>query len=185
MGMEVCQGRCPSPWGACLQPPPSHGPDTPEHVTAAELCRRYPEHPPGGRGAQHESHRVSICCKSPRPGNETQPGLLDPLASWDHVAPMLLTFFLSLIVLPHMNHYCCITAFISQWKNMKVWVTQSCLTLGNPMQYSPPGSSVLGILQVRVLEWAAILFSRGSSRPRDQTQISHTADWFFAVWSTR
>ena len=42
-------------------------------------------------------------------------------------------------------------------------VTQSCLTLCNPMNYSPLGSSVQGILQARILEWVAILFSRGSS----------------------
>ena len=42
----------------------------------------------------------------------------------------------------------------------KVSVAQSCPTLGNPMDYSPPGSSVHGILQARILEWAAISFSR-------------------------
>ena len=48
--------------------------------------------------------------------------------------------------------------------------TQSCLTLCDPMNYSPPGSSVHGILQARILEWVAMLSSRGSSQPRDQTQ---------------
>ena len=46
-------------------------------------------------------------------------------------------------------------------------VAQSCLTLCNPMDSSPPGSSVYGSPQARVLEWAAISSSRGSSRPRD------------------
>ena len=45
-------------------------------------------------------------------------------------------------------------------------VAQSCPTLCNPMDYSPPGSSVHGILQARILEWVAISFSRGSSEPR-------------------
>ena len=49
---------------------------------------------------------------------------------------------------------------------------QSCPTLGDPMDYSPPGSSVHGILQARILEWVAISFSRGSSRPRDRIFIS-------------
>ena len=49
---------------------------------------------------------------------------------------------------------------------------QSCLTLGNPMDCSPPGSSVCGILQARILEWVAIPFSRESSQPRDQICIS-------------
>ena len=51
-------------------------------------------------------------------------------------------------------------------------VTQSCLTLCNPTACSPPGSSVRGILQARVLEWVAMPSSRGSSRPRYQTQVS-------------
>ena len=46
-------------------------------------------------------------------------------------------------------------------------VTQSCLTLCNPVDCSPPGFSVHGILQARILEWVTISFSRGSSRPRD------------------
>ena len=46
-------------------------------------------------------------------------------------------------------------------------VTQSCLILCNPVDLSPPGSSVHGISQAKVLEWVAISFSRGSSQPRD------------------
>ena len=45
-------------------------------------------------------------------------------------------------------------------------VAQSCLTLYNPMEYSPPDSSVHGVLQARILEWVAIFSSRGSSQPR-------------------
>ena len=57
------------------------------------------------------------------------------------------------------------------------WITQSCPTLCDPMDCSPPGSSVYGILQARVLEWVAISFSRGSSRPRDQTAGRLFTDW--------
>ena len=46
---------------------------------------------------------------------------------------------------------------------------QSCPLLCDPMDCSLPGSSVHGILQARILEWVAIAFSRGSSKPRDQT----------------
>ena len=50
---------------------------------------------------------------------------------------------------------------------------QSCPTLCNPMDHSPPGSSVHGILQARILEWVAMPSSRGSSQPReDQTRVS-------------
>ena len=50
-------------------------------------------------------------------------------------------------------------------------VIQSCLTLRDPMDCSLPGSSVHGIFQARVLEWVAISFSKGSSLPRDQSQV--------------
>ena len=51
-------------------------------------------------------------------------------------------------------------------------VTPSCPTLCSPMDCSPPGSSVSGILQARILKWVAIPFSRGSSQPRDWTGVS-------------
>ena len=54
-------------------------------------------------------------------------------------------------------------------------VANSCPTLCNPKDCSPPGSSVQGILQARLLEWVAISFSRGSSWPRDWTQVSWIA----------
>ena len=68
---------------------------------------------------------------------------------------------------------------------MKVLVIQSCLTLCDTTDCSLPGSSVHGILQAKILEWAAIPFSRGSSQPRDQTQVSCTAGRFFTIWATR
>ena len=55
-------------------------------------------------------------------------------------------------------------------------IAQSCPTLSDPMDCSLPGSSVHGIFQAIVLEWIAISFSRGSSRPRDQTQVSCIVD---------
>ena len=51
-------------------------------------------------------------------------------------------------------------------------VAQSCLAVCSPMDCSRPGSSIRGILQARRLEWGAISFSRGSSRPRDRTWVS-------------
>ena len=64
------------------------------------------------------------------------------------------------------------------YKTMKVKVSviQSCLTLCDPTDCSPPGSSVHGILKARILEWVAIPSSRGSSQPRDRTQVSCIAD---------
>ena len=53
-----------------------------------------------------------------------------------------------------------------------VLVAQLCLTLCDTKNCSLPGSSAHGILQARILEWVAILFSMGSSLPRDQTPVS-------------
>ena len=70
-------------------------------------------------------------------------------------------------------------------------VSQSSPTLCDPMEGSPPGSSVHGILQARILEWVAFPFSNpgdpssGSSQPRDQTQVFHIAGGFFTSWATR
>ena len=63
------------------------------------------------------------------------------------------------------------------------FITQSCPTLHDPMDCSLPSSSVHGILQARILEWVAMPSSRGSSQPRDGTQVSHIACRFFTVLS--
>ena len=62
------------------------------------------------------------------------------------------------------SNYLCF-CYLNSWK-VKVLVTQSCPILCNPMDCSPPGSTVHGILQARILERVAIIFSRGSSQPR-------------------
>ena len=68
-----------------------------------------------------------------------------------------------------------------QWSE----VAQSCPTLCDPMNCSLPGFSVHGIFQARVLEWVTIPFSRGSSRPRDWTQVSCIVGRRFTLWATR
>ena len=60
-------------------------------------------------------------------------------------------------------------------------VAQLFLTLCNTRDYSPPGSSVCGISQARILEWVAISSSRGSSWPRDWTCLSCLAGGFFTT----
>ena len=60
-------------------------------------------------------------------------------------------------------------------------VIQLCLTLSDCMDCSPPGSSVLGVLQARMLEWVATLFSREFSQARNQTQVSGIAAGFFTI----
>ena len=63
-------------------------------------------------------------------------------------------------------------------------VSQSCPTLCNPMDCSPPGSSVHGISKARMLEWVAMPSSRGSSQPRGRTHISHIGRWVLYPWAT-
>ena len=63
-----------------------------------------------------------------------------------------------------------------------VLVAQSCLTLCDPTNCNPPGFSVYGILQARTLEWIAMPFSRGSSRPRDRTRVSCIVGRCFTIF---
>ena len=63
---------------------------------------------------------------------------------------------------------------------VKIKVTQLCLTLCDPMDYT-----VHGNLQARILEWVAFTLSMGSSQPRDRTWVSHIAGGFFTSWATR
>ena len=68
--------------------------------------------------------------------------------------------------------------FIKMWLHLEIWPLRRCLraqsylTLCHPMDCSPPGFSVHGILQASILEWVAISFSKGSSQPKDQNHIS-------------
>ena len=69
---------------------------------------------------------------------------------------------------------------LALWKCWK-WKSLSCIRLfATPWTYP-----VHGILQVRILEWVAFVFSRGSFQPRNQTQVSHIAGGFFTSWATR
>ena len=69
-----------------------------------------------------------------------------------------------------------------KWK-VKVLVAQLCPAFWDPIDCSPPGSSVHGILQARILQWVAIPFSGGSSRLGDLTWVSCTASGFFTIWA--
>jgi len=91
-------------------------------------------------------------------------------------------FYLSIVYLQYCAHFYCTAKWFSYtWSE----VAQLCMTLCDPMDYSLPGSSVHGIFQARVLEWVAISFSRGSSQPRDWTQVSLIVSRRFTVWATR
>ena len=96
------------------------------------------------------SHVLSVC------------PLLD-----NHSLQGLLLIFLVLLRKPRLrdNKYLLLDMYACS-------VTQSCPALCGPMDYSPPGSSVPGILQARVLEWVAMPSCRGSARPRDPARSS-------------
>ena len=64
-------------------------------------------------------------------------------------------------------------------------ITQLGPILCDPVDCSPPGSSVHGILQAGILKWVAMPSSGVSSQPRDRTKVSHIAGGFFTVWATR
>ena len=122
--------------------------------------------------------------------------------TWFVVVVCILNKFISIIWLQRffLNHTACgilvpwpgiepLPPAMEAWSlnhgKVEVLATQSCPTLCDPMDCSPPGSSVSGILQARILEWAAISFSRGSSRPRDWTWVSCIAGILSTAWATR
>ena len=83
----------------------------------------------------------------------------------------------------HEKH--CIWGIITvSFYSLLAWTKMTSILL-NPWTVSPLGSSVYGILQPRILEWIAILFSRGSSQSRYWTGVSHVAGRFFTIWVTR
>ena len=75
--------------------------------------------------------------------------------------------------------------FAEPHKEMESEVVQLCWTLGNPMNWSLPGSTTNEIFQARILECVAIFFSSWSSLPRYQTQVSCTASRLFTIWATQ
>ena len=101
-------------------------------------------------------HQPSLCVLTWRPRGETDLSLF--LLLWGHQFYRISTPLLQL--------------YLILKRKVKVLVTQFCPTLWDPMGYSPPASSDHGILQARILGWVASPFSRGSSLPRDWTQVS-------------
>ena len=84
--------------------------------------------------------------------------------------------------------FCPRRCFVSCWfeksaRIILVLVAQSCPTLCNPMNCTPPGFSVHGILQARILDWLAISYSKASFRLRDQTRSSALTRGFFTTVS--
>ena len=94
--------------------------------------------------------------------------------------PWTINFFSSHFLCPYMYN-------MNQWRDSVCCclVAKSCPTLCDPMDCSPPGLSVHGIFQARILGWVVFSFSRGSSQPRDQNHIPWIGRWFLYLWVTR
>ena len=119
----------------------------------------------------------------PSPGDLPDPGIkpgsppsLIPSSEFQY-------YFISPLVSCHLfsNNLCThstLSAVVVVW-------SLNCVWLCDPMDCSPPGSSVHGILQARILEWVFMPSSRGSSQPRDWTLLYCNASGFFTIWATR
>ena len=91
-------------------------------------------------------------------------------------------------ILYHLSHQGILThiysyshTFIHMYEEKENEVIQSCPTFCDPMDCSPPGSSIHGIFQARILEWVAISFSRGSFWSRDLTWVFHISGRLFTI----
>ena len=90
-----------------------------------------------------------------------------------------------LLILLHTWDLSCYITWVCSYLWRWVLVVQLCLTLCDPMSCSPPGPSVIGISQARILERIASPHSRRSSQPRAWPQVSWVAGRFFTIWATR
>ena len=87
----------------------------------------------------------------------------------------------------HKSRVCvCVCVCVCARARARAQLLKPCLTLCNPVDWSPPGSLVRGILQSTILKWVAMPSSRGSSRTRDRTRISYVScigRWVFTTQS--
>ena len=103
-------------------------------------------------------------------GSSTVPG---------HIQALIREVWTLTYICMYIRMYACMCACMYTLSESEV--TQSCLTLCDPMDGNLPGSEVHGIFQARILEWAAISFSGGSFQRRDRTRVSCIADRHFTV----
>ena len=139
----------------------------------------------------HPPSLVATTCNVSRPCQKPQRSMVSSLAE-NHCSRDYKTLLGFTVHVTTMSWVMCIiyfTAYIYYGPYSSICgcvysVTESCLTLCSPMDCSSPGSSVHGTLQARILEWVAMPSSRGSSQPKDWTQVSCTAGKFFTHWTT-
>ena len=130
-------------------------PPPPSHVSISLQSRQHPIPPPCNLVSSTFSHALnSLITPSLQASTATGPQFVVP-------QPRLLEERIFLVLCAQRN--CALSFLKTDSPFVKVIVAQSCPTLCDPMDCSPPGSSVHGVLQARILEWVAIPFSRGSS----------------------
>ena len=103
----------------------------------------------------------------------------------NYICTSVVILYLIYLHASHIKHWAVLSV---SWRCMLLCVcvhAQLCPTLCDPLDCSPPDSSVHEIFQARIPEWVAISFSRGSFQPRDQTLISCTSRWILYHWATR
>ena len=152
----------------------------------------------------HSMRPVLLCCQS-QTRTLQERKLQQILASKIQQHPERITHHDKVGPIPRMQGQDNIDISLIKWKTKSTWRdvrakhlanVHGCLVmtellvaqgvwLCDPMGYSLPGSSVLGILQTRILERVDISFSRGSSQPRDRTLASCITGRFFTIWATR
>ena len=170
-GLALHQVGLPWPWqGSCLTPQSPHpgsGPDASACLarTSSVLLRSHKD--PAYHGVGHVRLKINISYQKREEREELR---------WNPVAVRLHT--VGFFPLCWRSALC-----IASCPLPSLWgvhgCVPSCLTLCDPMDCNPPGSSVHGILQARILEWVAMASSRGSSWPRDQTHVSCVGRW---IW---
>ena len=122
------------------------------------------------------------CLENPRtgePGGLPSMGLHRVGHDWSDIAAAAALLFLNILI------FCCWIVFLPLYQTWRLFIhklacmcaksLQSCPNICNPMDCSPPGSSVLGILQARIQEWFAMPSSRVSSQPRYGTWVSYVS----------
>ena len=102
------------------------------------------------------------------------------IITWCHLALTWHKFIIYIVILPlfFFFHFIPGESRTLGYACMHAKLLQSCPTLCDPRDHSSPGSSILGFLQARILEWVAVPSSRGSSQPRDLTCIPY----IFYIW---
>ena len=128
---------------------------------------------------------VSCCSRNISTGSKRQsgsdsPGLIFrgclPIRTIIHPASFMICF--PFPGLP--SNYQFSSAGLQNLKTFRL-VAQLCPTICDSLNYGPPGSSVHGDFQARILDWVAVACSRGSSQPWDRTQVSLSSGRFFTI----